>query len=226
MKNSVLFVFALFSIVFYACRNDKEELVVKGQEYFPTKIGTKHLYKVDTVFYDLFQKKIDTFSNQFQEEVVEKFTNLSGDTIYRIELSKFNSDKGMFVPFMSFERKVVGNYAIETLNNGVEVKMLFPISTYKTKGTTYSWNLNMFNSREPKIVKYSSVFTGYNNGLNNFSNCVSIKLTKPTTGIINTVREEVYSKNIGLVYRFTDSTDYLQNDTFPSGKKIFVRLIN
>jgi len=36
----------------------------------------------------------------------------------------------------------------------------------------------------------------------------------------------VYAKNIGLVYRFTDSTDYLQNDTFPSGKKTIIKLLN
>lgn len=224
-KNSIYIVLVLAS-VFYACRNGQEELAVKGEEYFPLSVGEKHLYSIDTIVYDLFQKKIDTFSNIVQEEVVEKYVDLSGDTIYRIELSTYNIEKFRYVVFKSFERKVKGNYAMEKMENRTEVKMLFPISSYKTKGSTYTWNANMFNDREPQIVKYTSVFGNYLVGTKPYSNCVVIKLSKPQTGIINNIKEEVYAKNIGLVYRFTDSTDYLQNDTFPSGKKTIIKLIN
>lgn len=226
MKKTTIYLGLLIISLIYACRNGQEELVIKGEEYFPTEIGSKHLYSIDTIVYDLFQRKIDTFSNIVQEEVVEKYVDLSGDTVYRIELSTYNQEKFKYVVFKSFERKIAGNYAMEKMENGTEVKMLFPISTYKTKGSTYTWNSNMFNSREPQIVKYSSVFTGYNLGSKAYSNCVSVKLSKPQTGIINNIKEEVYAKNIGLIYRFTDSTDYLQNDTFPSGKKTIIKLIN
>jgi len=50
-----------------------------------------------------------------------------------------------------------------------------------------------------------------------------VKLSKPLTGRVNDVREEVYAKDIGLVYRFRDSTDNLNLDT-TSGRKIIIRL--
>ena len=226
MKKTTIYIVLMIVSLVYACRNGQEELAVKGEEYFPVEIGNKHLYSIDTIVYDLFKQKIDTFSNIVQEEVVEKYVDLSGDTVYRIELSTYNQEKFKYVVFKSFERKIKGNYAMEKMENGTEVKMIFPISNYKTKGSTYTWNSNMFNGREPQIVKYTSVFTSYNNGNKNYSNCVSIKLSKPQTGIINNIKEEVYAKNVGLIYRFTDSTDYLQNDTFPSGKKTIIKLIN
>lgn len=226
MKKTTIYIVLMTVSLFYACRNGQEELTIKGEEYFPIEIGNKHTYSIDTIVYDLFQRKIDTFSNIVQEEVVEKYVDLSGDTVYRIELSTYNQEKFKYVVFKSFERKIKDNYAMEKMENSTEVKMIFPISNYKTKGSTYTWNSNMFNGREPQIVKYTSVFTGFNNGNKNYSNCVSVKLSKPQTGIINNIKEEVYAKNIGLIYRFTDSTDYLQNDTFPSGKKTIIRLIN
>ncbi len=226
MKKTTIYIVLMIVSLFYACRNGQEELTIKGEEYFPIEIGNKHTYSIDTIVYDLFQRKIDTFSNIVQEEVVEKYVDLSGDTVYRIELSTYNQEKFKYVVFKSFERKIKDNYAMEKMENSTEVKMIFPISNYKTKGSTYTWNSNMFNGREPQIVKYTSVFTGFNNGIKNYSNCVSVKLSKPQTGIINNIKEEVYAKNVGLIYRFTDSTDYLQNDTFPSGKKTIIRLIN
>ncbi|MEZ4805138.1 MAG: hypothetical protein R2852_06565 [Bacteroidia bacterium] len=84
----------------------------------------------------------------------------------------------------------------------------------------------MFNNKEAKVVKYTSVFTAFHNGINPYNDCVEIKLSKPQRGIINSIREEVYAKNIGLVYRFTDSTDNLLNDSFPSGIQTFIRLKN
>lgn len=218
-----LFIFLTFFV--FSCRTSTEEVKLKGNEYYPLTIGTSKLYKVDTIIYDAFKKEIDTISNVFKEMVVEKYPDLSGDTVYRIELSKFSEDKQMYIVFKSFERSIKGNYAMEKLENRNEVKMLFPISNFKTKGNSYTWNANMFIESDPVIVKYTSVFTGFNNGLKAYNDCVSIKLSKPQLGIVNKVREEVYAKNVGLVYRYSDSTDLLL-DTFPSGKKIIVKLIN
>jgi len=227
-KHHILFLSLLISAV-YACRSNQEEIVTKGLEYFPLEIGQKHTYKIDTVIYDLFQKKIDTFSNIVYEEIVDKYVDFNGDTMYRVELSTYDNVKLKYVVFKSFLRSVKDNFALENMNNSTEVKMIFPISAYKTKGSNYTWNANMYNNREPDIVKYTSVFVPYNNGVTTFNNGVSIKLNRPLRGTINKIKEEVYAKDIGLVYRFTDSTDLLKtpsNDTFPSGKRIFIKLIN
>ena len=176
-KHPILFLtFAV--LAFYACRSNKEEIVTKGEEYFPLQVGLRHTYKIDTVVFDLFQKTIDTFSNVVYEEIVEKYVDLNGDTMYRIELSTYNDVKKKNVVFKSFTRNIKNNFAFENMNNSTEVKMIFPISSYKTKGSNYTWNSNMFNSRDPDIVKYTSVFTPYNNGSSTFNDCVSIKLNK------------------------------------------------
>lgn len=223
MMNARALLLILAIAPFASCRNDKEERVTKGTEYFPIRIGTVKFYDVDTINYNPFNLTVDTISHEIREEVVEMFLDAAQDTVYRIELSTYNATKSMWVPFRSFLRKIKDNYAIETMENMQEVKMLFPIAQYKTRGSNYVWNLNMFNGREPVMVKYTSVFSSYFNGIRGFNDCVSVKLNKPLTGRVNDVREEVYAKDVGLVYRFRDSTDNLNLDT-TSGRKIIIRL--
>jgi hypothetical protein len=222
MKSKAVLIFCL--ILLGSCRNNKEERVLKGNEYFPIMPGTVRFYNVDTILFDAFAATIDTIHNVIKEEVMEKIAHAPGDTSYRIELSTYSAAKLDWVPFKSFERKLVDNYAIEKTDNIQQVKLLFPIAEYKTKGSSYIWNTNMFNGKEPVMIKYYSVFKSYNNGINGYNNCVSVNLNKPQTGLVNNIREEVYAKDIGLVYRFTDSTDYLMRPSHLSGYRVFVRL--
>lgn len=229
MKKRHIVFLMILGIGFYACRSNQEDPVIKGEEYYPIKIGDKKVYKIDTIVYDLFTKTVDTISNTVYEEVVEKFADFHGDSVYRIELSTYDNIKQKFVVFKSYERSIKDNFALEKMDNAQEVKMIFPISSYKTKGSTFTWNANMYNSKDPDVVKYTSVFTPFNNGYKTYNNCVSVKLNKPLDGLINKKREEIYAKDVGLIYRFSDSTDLLKSqdgDTFYSGKRIFIKLMN
>jgi hypothetical protein len=233
MKKLGFFTMFVCSLFIVSCQLGSEERVVKGEAYFPVKLGKEALYKVDTVLYNPFNQSVDTISHVFKEIIVEKYPDNSGDTIFRIELQFWDRAKGDYVTFKSFERKIINNYAIEKLENKAEVKMLFPIAQYKTKGSGYTWNTNMFNSQAPVIIKYSSVFSSYNNGVKSYPDCIVLKLNKPQSGIIdnnniviNNVREEVYAKDQGLIYRFIDSTDNLAVQSALSGKRITVRRID
>ncbi len=206
-----------------SCRTNKEELVLKGNEYFPLKTGVIRLYHIDSFLYDNYTGDIDTISNDLREEITDYYLDNAGDTIYRVQLSYYSLSRGKWEVQQSYSRKVSGNYAIENIYNKPEVKMLFPISKYKTKGSSYIWNLNMFNNGESAVVKYIAVSTAYFNGINSYNDCVSIGLQKPQTGAINDVREEVYAKNIGLVYRHIDQSDYLTLGK-RGGFEVFVRL--
>ncbi len=225
IKMRLFFCLAVI-LTIYSCRPSTEETVSKGTEYFPIKIGDIHYYQIDTLVYDLFKKEIDTFSSLVKEEVIEKFQDASNDTVFRVELSRFSESSSNWEVFRTFERKIVDNYAIEKLENITELKMIFPISSYKTKGSSYTWNINMFNNSDPLSVKYTSIFTSFYNGINPYNNCVSIKLNKPTIGRVNINRTEVYAKNIGLVYRFIENTNSLDDSSFLNGSVTTVRLKN
>ena len=225
IKTRLFFCLTLI-LTIYSCRTSTEETVSKGIEYFPTKIGDIHYYQIDTVVYDLFKRKIDTFSSIVREEVVEKYTNTSNDTVYRIELSRYNDNSIKWEVFRSLERKIIDNYAFEQLDNNTELKMIFPIASYKTKGSSYTWDINMFNNYDPLAVKFTSIFTSFYNGINPYSNCVSVKMNKPQLGRVNLTRVEVYAKNIGLVYRYLENTNSLDDSSFLSGSITTVRLKN
>ncbi len=219
-----IFVITLLILGYSSCKSKNDELVLKGNEYFPIKTGTIRFYLVDTFFYNSFTGETDTVSNTFKEEVREKFIDASGDTVYRIELSLFSTLRNKWEAKQSFTRKVSGNYAIENIANKPEVKLLFPISKYKTKGSSYVWNLKMLTNDNIENVKYISVSTSFNNQLAVFNDCVNIQLQSPEKGIIHNIREEVYAKGIGLVYRHIDQSDTLSTTGNRNGFEIFVRL--
>lgn len=220
--SPVLAILLILSIC--ACRSNKEELVLKGNEYFPLKIGVIRLYQIDSFIYDNYTGEVDTFQRTYREEIKSYFLDNAGDTNYHVELSFYNTVRVKWDVQQSYMRKISGNYAVENIYNHPEVKLLFPISKYKTKGSSYVWNLNMFNNGEGANVKYTNVFTSFDNGKRAFNDCVKVELQKPEMGVINNVYEEVYAKNVGLVYRHIDRSDYLTQGK-RGGYEIFVRLL-
>lgn len=227
MRNTTILLL-LTTFFIFSCKKKEEVRQTNGPEYFPLKVGTVNYYDVDSFFFDPFFNKTDTVSTVIKEEVVEKLIDLSNDTIYRIELSTYNNKTFKWVTFQSFFRKIKDNFAIEVKDNIAEVKLYFPISSYKTRGSTYAWNLNMFNHYEPKYIKYNRVFYNQNVNSVNYINCVNVQLNRPISGIKNDYREEIYAKGIGLIYKHIDSSDYTtknSNDSFTrSGKEIFLKL--
>ncbi len=227
MQNISIKIIVLFviSTIFSACRNNSEEIKLKGEEFFPQRQGAIKYYMVDTFRFDNFTGKTDTTSFEYKEEIKEKFIDLAGDSFYRIELSIYNLKKLKYEIYKVIQRKIVGNYAIENIDNTPQVKMLFPISSYKTKGSSYTWNLNMLNALDEEKIKYTVIDKPFYNGINTFSNCVNIGLLKPQFGgIQNDIYEEVYAKNIGLVYRHIDKSNLFATTGFKAGFEIFVRL--
>jgi hypothetical protein len=227
MKNYLLVaLLSLTIIVTYSCRKTTEERVSVGLEYFPLKIGTVKFYQVDSFFFDPFFNTTDSVKQVIKEEVKEQLINQDNDTIYRIELSVFNDKYSKWEVFKSFTRNIKNNMAIEDLDNIKEVKHLFPITTYKTRGSSYIWNVNMFNNNDAQFIKYSKVFTPYSIENDTYSNTVTILLNRPLKGLVNDIREEIYAKDVGLIYKHIDKSDYTSySDTLKrAGFEVFIRL--
>lgn len=201
-------IFALTFLLIFACKNSKEERATAGGEYFPLKVGDFKIYEVDSLIHDPFANKTDTVKTELREEVVEKLIDNENDTIYRIELSSFDTIQLKWVTFLSFYRKIKGIYMIESQNNIKEVKILAPISSYKTKGSSYAWNINMFNQNDPQLVKFYKTFYKYTQNGTVYSECINIQLTRPISGILNQYREEIYAKNKGLIYKKLDFSEF------------------
>lgn len=226
MLKIKFYCFVIFTLFFCSCRTNKEERTIKGNEYFPLKNNTLKVFLVDSVYHNSFYGKSDTVSFEMRENVTDVLVDNSLDTFYRIELSRYNDVKVRWEVFKVFTRRIKDYYAIENINNSDEIKLLFPISSYKTRGSSYSWNLNSLNNKEPTLIKYKTVFSNYNNGLNSYTDCVNTTLVNSEKGLVNNIREEVYAKNIGLVYRYIDSTDYLDITRKRNGYEVLIRLKN
>ncbi|QLH44708.1 MAG: hypothetical protein HWD58_03235 [Bacteroidota bacterium] len=56
-----------------------------GKEYYNLTVGYDIEYAVDSIIYDDFNQRIDTFSLEFKDAVVDTFTDNEGRLSYRIQ---------------------------------------------------------------------------------------------------------------------------------------------
>ena len=92
-----------------ACRSNKEELVLKGNEYFPLKTGVIRLYEIDSFIYNNYTGDIDSFKRNFREEIKNFFVDNAGDTNFTVDLSYYNTVRVKWEVQQSYVRKISGN---------------------------------------------------------------------------------------------------------------------
>ena len=59
MQNISIKLFSFFILSFFilSCRNNSEEVVLTGKEYYPIRLGESKIYIADTFIYDDFTGK-------------------------------------------------------------------------------------------------------------------------------------------------------------------------
>ena len=86
------YLFSVLVITFLVVSCSKDNPIVKpviSTEYYPLKIGSWHIYDVDSISYDNFTTPvtIDTASYQVMEEITDTFYGLEGSLSF--ELKRF-----------------------------------------------------------------------------------------------------------------------------------------
>ncbi len=210
-KYTSILIVVVLSLLIISCQNETEvrDGNTLGQEYFPSSIDNTWIYQSDSILYNNQLSTIDTFTSFIKEVVVDSFSNVQGETVFKIErFIKRNLDDeweilDVWVNTISIEE------VRRTEENLTFVKLVFPLRDDSR------WDGNVFIDDNTEVIVGGETLTPYRywdykvdgvdgqysfNGLV-YNDVVTISQAKDSSEIELRYAEEFYSKNIGLVYK-------------------------
>jgi hypothetical protein len=193
--NKIAYIILLIVITLFSCgKNETEEPIDMGSNYFPVDVGIYSIYKVDSIVWDDFNSTIDTFSFITKLIIDEEFLDNAG--------RKANWWK-KYVKNDSTEYKFISNYTITKTSQRLEtvienirsIKLIFPFSAGST------WNSNALNNEEEKEAICTDF--DYKTSILNktYEKCASIQYFDEVNLIQEFVYEEIFARNIGMIYK-------------------------
>ncbi|MBC7425748.1 MAG: hypothetical protein H7321_04350 [Bacteroidia bacterium] len=186
--------FFLFCMI--SCQNKKEEVVLRGIEFYPLKTGSIKTYNITSIKFNSFTGISDTLSYDILEKVAGINIDSTGDTTHRIEWYKYDSSAFDFVVYRVFTRKI-DLFTAQTIDNNIRyVDLSFPVVKNKT------WDGNLYNmERGARDYKYLKIFEPFSINSKTFSETITVREAIESFGLKTLSKYSVYAKNVGLVYR-------------------------
>lgn len=196
MKKALFFISILLIILAVSCKKDKVlPPVDMGYNYFPINIGHWVAYQVDSIVWDDFTQKIDTFHYKIKELVESEFTDAEGRITQRIErYIKINDTSDWQIKNVYYWNRTpsVGE---KTEQNIKYARLIFPVVKNE------KWNGNMYNFFESQNYKYTYIDKADDyNGIS-FDSTLSVLQKDEEYAISKDYQEEIYARNVGMIYK-------------------------
>lgn len=208
MKKATIILLSTLS--FFACSKKNESYTDVTKEYFPLMIGKEVVYDVDSIIWDDFTCEIDTVFHQIRWTVSDTFRDNTNQLIYKINVDIRDNDTATWANNRVYAATATETYLQTDENNLLFIKLVFPVKE------SYSWEGNTkinTNSSEYQFLfdwnyTYENVGQPFDNGKLRFDNTVIVAekdetINDPSTASYasRTFSEEVYAKDVGMVYR-------------------------
>ncbi len=198
---SLVFIFFIVSSALFSCKKEKPEETDLGYSYFPEQVGSFVVYDVDSLFYNDFTNRVDTFKFQLKEKIQSVFLDNENRTTLRVEryVKKYDATK----PYSQIPwklRNVWASNLTKTTAERVEeniryVKLIFPVSTSQL------WNGNAQNVLAPWDYSYAFIDQVRTIGNIKLESVLQVNQRDEQNLIFKKYYVERYAKNIGLVYK-------------------------
>jgi hypothetical protein len=199
--------FFVLALLWQSCRQKIDDAPRElGRSYYNTKAGSWISYKIDSIVFSDFNQqvqKIDTFHFQIKEVLADHFTDAAGMETNRIEIYRRPGDSAAWTIDRVWTSNISDRGLEVTEGNQRYLKMVFPVALNK------SWDGNQFNTNPSWNYSYRNINEAKTfNGIS-FNETVTVlqKDSSTNTFISQGFAQEVYAKNIGLIFRQTDTVE-------------------
>lgn len=209
----------ILTLLVTGCKKKSEDYAAKSYEYYPYTVKSERTYRLDSTLYalDTIIKK----SKIILEIVTEQFSDLQGQTAYRLE-QYIIPDSGKNQIFFDLQTTNWNEQGVQRVeNNQRYLKMVFPIRDKK------QWNGNMYNNINQQMYQFTGTFQPITIDTKTYTDVVTVTQRYEVDDLIGHHEDkEIYAKNIGMVYRLNRHLDLDQTQGKETGYEAVWTLIN
>lgn len=208
-------VLLLFTLYLTGCKKDEPVPHVNlGYSYFPLETGRWIIYDVDSIDYNAFTQKVDTFKFQIKEIQESWFTDASGEPAMRIErwYRKNTSDAWIIKDVWAANRTTTTAERVE--EDMRIVKLAFPV---KNKSR---WDGNAKNINDEMMYKYDNVHLPDTINAMHFDSAAFVLQQADSNLIEKKYSLEVYAAKVGLIYKRFYELNSTGNFSVPFDQRI------
>ncbi|MBO6515480.1 MAG: hypothetical protein JJ975_02920 [Bacteroidia bacterium] len=198
-------VLAGFLLLAIGCREVEQPQPI-GKDYFPIAVGNEWVYSIDSIFYDGFNEKRDSFRYYRREVVTEVFESDGGEQRFSADVF-FKTDSTDWKYKSTFTLYKNDYRGVRITNNNQIMHLLFPV---KNK---VSWDANQLNAMREDRFRYLSSELHRTSLADSFPAAIFVEHEYDSTVIDADIRWELYAENTGLVEKKTLSTTTQFNKT-------------
>ena len=182
-------------IVVSGCGDDEPAKQTNGEEYFPLRKGFYQIYTVDQTTYSEINPT-EEISYELKVEVIDSFPNAEEDFTYVIHRSTRASEADPWQYQETWSARVNVQHIVLTEGNLAYIRIALPVIKNK------EWNGNALNVLEEDFYKIESVGSSYQVTEElNFDDVLVVNQHHETNELVKDEREEVYAKNVGLIFK-------------------------
>ena len=194
MKQIYNYLF-LVVVALYGCGDNEPINKASDLEYFPLQTGFYQIYSIDETIYTELDPPQE-FSYELKTEVVDSFANLEGGITYVLYRSTRTTENDPWVFKEAWSAKTNAQYIVLMEGNVSYIRIALP--AFKDK----DWNGNALNSLGEDIYRIESKGKSYSlSGALEFQDALVVDQENEVNSLFRDEREEVYARNVGLVYK-------------------------
>lgn len=194
MKQFYNYLF-LMVVALYGCGDDEPMIKASDLEYFPLQTGFYQIYTIDETIYTELDPPQE-FSYELKTEVVDSFANLEGGITYVMYRSTRTTENDPWVFKETWSSKTNAQYIVLVEGNISYIRIALP--AFKNK----EWDGNALNSLGEDIYRIESKGKSYSlSDALEFQDALVVHQESEVNSLFRDEREEVYARNVGLVYK-------------------------
>jgi hypothetical protein len=205
--------FAVTIIIIASCDNEEHASPGIGLDYFPLQTGFYHIYDVESTQYTKGNDPIyETF--EMLVEVVDSFASTTNEITYVIHRStRPNSDAAWSV-FDTWSARKNDRELVINEGNVPYLKLVFPVRMGS------KWNPNKYNTRGADEIEITSLQYPFQLAGTTFDETLTVSHNDPDEIVFYDVREDIYAKGVGLIYKEVTQLNYCTLDHCKGQQKI------
>lgn len=197
-----LFSILVITILIASCSKDNPTVQLESStDYYPLKIGSWHIYDVDSISYNDFTTPvtIDSAFYQVMEEITDTFYDLEGSLSY--ELKRFKRIGNDSVDVKNAKWNISDVWWVKNNQGNIERieenKIVVSLLNHVKEGVI--WDGNAFNYIESWDFEYANVGDDFGD----YSNTITViqKQENLDNVLLHQNYQEVFAKGVGLVSR-------------------------